>query len=252
LTQLAITGFWNVTTIELNAFQDLPNLEKLCLTNNFIKRIELGAFNYLNKLKRLGLNWNSLTGSCLNEISMLSCLEFLSLANNQIYGSLVIPSNNCRLKALNLSGNNLLCVPERSVSNLPLSLVNLNLMLNQVVIESGAFEGLVNLRSLNLACNDEILNLNYIFNRDTINLSSLNLRGGKHVPILLHESEQTGQEEEYGYNKLALVLKLCLNRVLVFAQFPQVDGPHLLNTLNDDGLIDLEVIDYSGNTRQFY
>jgi hypothetical protein len=128
--------------------------------------------------------------------------------------------------------------------------VNLNLRSHKIIIEDGTFEGLVNLRSLDLAFNREILNLNYVFNRDTINLITLNLRGGERTPIRLQESGKSEKEEEEKYNELALALKLCRNKVVVFAQSSQLGGPHLLNTLNDDGLIDLVAIDYGQNTRQ--
>jgi Leucine-rich repeat (LRR) protein len=147
LTQLSIIGFKALTAIEPNAFQHVNHLEKLCLANNSIERIESGAFDDLNKLTRLELNGNKLTTSCLSE--MPATVEYLSLASNEIDGSLVISSHNTRLKVLDLGENKLASIPKRSVSNLPLGLVNLNVRENKIVdIESGAFNDLVNLNTL--------------------------------------------------------------------------------------------------------
>jgi hypothetical protein len=97
---------------------------------------------------------------------------------------------------LDLSGNQLSCISKRTLSNLPLSLVEINLSKNKIVdIESGAFRDLASLRSLNLAWNNfASLNLNNILSRDTVNLLFLDIQSDVNIPIVSHESSPQKQE----------------------------------------------------------
>jgi Leucine-rich repeat (LRR) protein len=152
LTQLTIAGFKTMTSIESNTFQHIPGLETLSLRDNSIEYIEPAAFNNLYRLVRLYLQ-----GNVLNYFRLEPCC----------------------LKILNLSGNQMKFFPKRSITNLPTSLVNLDLSRNMIVdIESGAFEGLINLRCLKLGLNAfKQLDLSNIINRDTANLRFLDMRG---------------------------------------------------------------------------
>jgi Leucine-rich repeat (LRR) protein len=193
LTQLTISGFKCISSIEPNAFQHLPNLRKLCLVNNSIERIEFGFSGHLNKLTQL-----------------------------------------------DLSVNQLCSIPKRSVSNLPLSLVNLNLSSNTIVdIECGAFDDLENLRLLNLAFNSfKELNLNNILNRDTVNLMFLNLSGDRKMSIVWYDSSQ--QEVNIKCEQQGILntpSKGLRNQVVVYVISYQVVCREILNKLVDKSLI---------------
>jgi Leucine-rich repeat (LRR) protein len=178
LTNLTIAGFDALTSIEPNSFQHLPDLEKLSLKKNSIEQIEPAAFNYLNKLTRLDLKQNRLTDFRFDEL----------------------PANAepCCLKVLDLSENRLSFLSKRFVNNLSTSLVSLDLIRNEIVnIESGAFEGLVNLRSLNLNGNlFKTFDLNNVINGGTVNLLLLDIRCGiTDVKILYPDSSQQENKE---------------------------------------------------------
>jgi Leucine-rich repeat (LRR) protein len=212
LTQLSIAGLKYMTSIEPNAFQHLPCLEKLSLENNSIDQIEPAAFNNLNKLMRLELRGNKLT--------------------NFRFAELPASAEPYCLKVLDLSCNQLIFIPKRSVTNLPTSLVNLNLGENFIeAIESGAFKDLVNLRSLNLAemlC--ETLNVDDILNRDTANLRYLDIRGANaNMKILCHDSSHQNAEGASVNEKrtqsegvLKFPVKNLRNRLVVYANHSRI------------------------------
>jgi Leucine-rich repeat (LRR) protein len=161
------------------------------------------------------------------------------------------PANveTCCLKVLDLSGNQLDSLPNRSVSNFPPSLVRLDLRYNKIVdIESGAFEDLVNLRSLDLARNPiATLDLNNILNNDTCNLRLLNILGCSIINVLwkdFSEEKEEGANAKEKRKRSEVVSKFpvkCLrNRVLFYVNESQNNLSHeVLNKLVDERLIKL-------------
>jgi hypothetical protein len=215
LTKLTVTGFKNFSSIESNIFQLLPNLEKLCLSNNAIERTEqLDSLDHLNTLR-------------FDKIQ---------------------PGVESRLKVINLSGNQLSFVPKRSVSNFPPSLVELDLSKNKIVdIESGAFKGMFNLRSLDLAGNPFMkLDLSNIIYFDTVSLQFLDICGDANRSILWrHDSSQQKEdanlvierEQCEVVSKLPVVDRLH-NQVFVQVSYKQREANKVaLNEMVDQGLI---------------
>jgi Leucine-rich repeat (LRR) protein len=233
LKQLYITGYKAITSVEPNTFQHLPNLEKLSLVNNSIAHIEPAAFNNLNKLTQLELSNNRLTDFRFGE----------PLAN----------AEPCCLKVLYLSDNQLSFFPKRLVTNLPTSLVNLDLSSNKIMgLESGAFEDLVNLRSLNLERNHhksfETLDLNNILNNDTCNLRLLDICEASFKTIQwreyskdIEERAKTNLKRKQSEEDLTFPIKSLRNRVLVCVHESQDSCQAALNKLVDEGIVRMRI-----------
>jgi Leucine-rich repeat (LRR) protein len=198
LTKLAITGFKAMTSIEPNTFQHLPGLEWLSLEDNSIEHIEPATFNNVKKLTRLVLSRNKLTDFRFDEP----------------------PANAepCCLKFLDLFRNKLVFIAKRTVTNLPKSLVYLDLSQNMIVdIESGAFEDLVNLRSLLLGFNCfEQLDFNNILNSDTANLRFLDVRWCENVTINLQQNEDGIHAKKKRKQSREQCSKSLHNRLVVY------------------------------------
>jgi hypothetical protein len=234
LKQLTIAGYNAITSVEPNTFQHLPNLEKLSLASNAIALIEPAAFNNLNKLTRLNLSNNWLTDFRFDE----------PLAN----------AEPCCLKVLNLSVNQLNIIPKRSVTNLPTSLVNLDLSSNKIMgLESGAFEDLVNLRSLNLERNHhksfETLDLYNILNNDTRNLLLLSIYECSVKTIQWREYAKEKEElaktnlkRKRSEEDLTFPIKSLRNRVLVCVHESQHSCQAALNKLVDEGIVRMRIV----------
>jgi Leucine-rich repeat (LRR) protein len=161
------------------------------------------------------------------------------------------PSANaelCCLKVLDLSANKLSIIPKRSVSNLPTSLVNLDLSSNAIMgIESGAFEDMINLKSLSLSWNDfETLDLNKILNRHTANIRFLCINGSDYKNILwqdyLQEEEVNTIKKRKRSEEVSKFPVKCLrDRVLVHVNESQNNLSHeVLNKLVDDSIIRID------------
>jgi hypothetical protein len=152
LTKLVITGFKQFTRI-----LSLPaTLEFLQLSENGIKVIEPDAFLLLNKLTHLNLDKNCLTAEkAFPALFHLTHLEHLSLRNNLIdslegFKVIYMP----RLQVLILCSNQVTQLSKQTFATFP-GLVNLDLTHNRITdIETGAFDGLVNLRVLRLICDN--------------------------------------------------------------------------------------------------
>jgi Leucine-rich repeat (LRR) protein len=170
---------------------------------------------------------NSLTAVDPYTFHHLPGLDKLSLKGNAIEqiepAAFNYPNNiaQLQLKILDLSGNQLNSIPKRSVTNFPMSLVNLDLSYNKIVdIETGAFEDLVNLRSLSLAENNfKILDLRNILNSNSLNLLFLDIRGKANMQILWHEfpkqEDAVNTKIKWQLIKEAPKLALKRNRVVV-------------------------------------
>jgi hypothetical protein len=157
-----------------------------------------------------------------------------------------------RLEVLDLSENQLSCISKRTLSNLPLSLVEINLSNNKIVdIESEAFRDLVKLRSLNLAWNSfATLYLNNILNRDTVLF--LDIQSDANIPIMWHELSPPKEEEganmtmkgnkSQGISNLSVV-NCSLNQVTCKVSSKQHEANLVvLNKLVDEGLISIIII----------
>ncbi|XP_069485665.1 leucine-rich repeat-containing protein 4 [Ambystoma mexicanum] len=122
----------NIQRIQAGTFRSLHHLEVLQLGRNSIRQIEVGAFNGLTSLNTLELFDNRLTVIPSGAFEYLSKLRELWLRNNPIES-----------------------IPSYSFNRVP-SLMRLDLgeLKKLVYISEGAFEGLYNLKYLNLGmCN---------------------------------------------------------------------------------------------------
>jgi Leucine-rich repeat (LRR) protein len=165
-------GEFNVTS---KLFQHTPNLEELKLSWFYCDSIEPEAFANLNKLKRLYLNDNELPAWPFNQCKLPASIEHLDLSNNLIE-SIEIDSPDSplpNLLSLVMLRNYMHSPP---VGSFP-SLVHLDLCGNNLMkLEYGCFEGLSNLRSLDLSENQfESLDFSWFDTKDLANLRLLNL-----------------------------------------------------------------------------
>jgi hypothetical protein len=221
-----VTGFKTLSSIEPKILQYFPDLQTLCLANNAFERIEFSSLDHLNTLEK------SFDTLCFDNLQ---------------------PGVESRLEVLDLSENQLSSISKRSMSNLPLSLVEINLSKNKIVdFESGVFRDLASLRSLNLACNKfATLDLNNILNRVTVNLLFLNIQSDANIPIKWHSSSQ--QKEEEGANMTKgdtsqEILNLSLanrsfNQVTVKMSSKQHEANLVvLKKMVDEGLISIIII----------
>jgi hypothetical protein len=229
LKQLTVIGFKTLSSIESGIFQHLPYLVKLFLANNAIERTELSSLDQLNTPEK-----------------SLNTLRFDKLQ----------PGVESRLKELDLSKNQLGCILKRSVSNLPLSLVHIDLSHNNIVeIESGAFENMVNLRLLTLAWNlFETLDLNNILHRDTANIMHLDIVSNITRSIKWHDSSQQKRDEvssmiikreQTGISSF-LARRFLQKPVLVNMSKKQLEANLVVfNKMVNDGLILISASHYS-------
>ncbi|XP_062860394.1 leucine-rich repeat-containing protein 4 [Trichomycterus rosablanca] len=121
-----------IASVEADSFRHLHHLEVLQLGRNAIRQIEVGAFNGLTSLNTLELFDNRLTVVPSGAFEYLSKLRELWLRNNPIES-----------------------IPSYAFNRVP-SLMRLDLgeLRKLEYISDGAFEGLVNLKYLNLGmCN---------------------------------------------------------------------------------------------------
>ncbi|KAG9137237.1 hypothetical protein Leryth_024940 [Lithospermum erythrorhizon] len=87
---------------------NLPYLETLDLTGNYVHGWVPDSFSNLTRLKKLRVSGNSLTGSIPESLGLVSGLEELSLDNNFLVGIVPLALNGLNnLKRLELQGNKL-------------------------------------------------------------------------------------------------------------------------------------------------
>ncbi|NXU64103.1 LRC4C protein, partial [Horornis vulcanius] len=144
-----------IQIIKVNSFKHLRHLEILQLSRNHIRTIEIGAFNGLANLNTLELFDNRLTTIPNGAFVYLSKLKELWLRNNPIES-----------------------IPSYAFNRIPsLRRLDLGELKRLSYISEGAFEGLSNLRYLNLAmCNlREIPNLTPLVKLDELDLSGNHL-----------------------------------------------------------------------------
>ncbi|XP_036432678.1 leucine-rich repeat-containing protein 4 [Colossoma macropomum] len=142
----------SIEAVQADSFRHLHHLEVLQLGRNAIRQIEVGAFNGLTSLNTLELFDNRLTVVPSGAFEYLSKLRELWLRNNPIES-----------------------IPSYAFNRVP-SLMRLDLgeLRKLEYISDGAFEGLVNLKYLNLGmCNirGEMPNLNPLLALEELEIS---------------------------------------------------------------------------------
>lgn len=140
-----------IQVIKVDSFKHLRHLEILQLSKNHIRNIEIGAFNGLTSLNTLELFDNRLTTIPNGAFEYLSKLKELWLRNNPIES-----------------------IPSYAFNRVPsLRRLDLGELKRLSYISEGAFEGLNNLRYLNLGmCNlKEIPNLTPLVRLDELEMS---------------------------------------------------------------------------------
>nr|XP_020663891.1 leucine-rich repeat-containing protein 4B isoform X2 [Pogona vitticeps] len=141
----------NIQVIKTDTFKHLRHLEILQLSKNLIRKIEVGAFNGLPNLNTLELFDNRLTTVPTQAFEYLSKLRELWLRNNPIES-----------------------IPSYAFNRVPsLRRLDLGELKKLEYISEAAFEGLVNLRYLNLGmCNlKDIPNLTALVRLEELELS---------------------------------------------------------------------------------
>ncbi|CAH0561392.1 unnamed protein product [Brassicogethes aeneus] len=188
----------HITDITSEAFKNLPNVEKLILSNNLVNNIQQGAFKsfyniseislYNNKLETiqrdvftsktlrvLDLGMNSINLIEPEAFKTLENLEELNLAFNKLKATPNALKSLTNLKTLRLDNNQLQALQPKSFEDLH-SLHTLDLSNNKINdIQANAFQGLSNLKDLNLKSN-------YLSHFDTAGLLN-NLKSLKTIHI---------------------------------------------------------------------
>lgn len=140
-----------IQVIKVDSFKHLRHLEILQLSKNHIRTIEIGAFNGLTSLNTLELFDNRLTTIPNGAFEYLSKLKELWLRNNPIES-----------------------IPSYAFNRLPsLRRLDLGELKRLSYISDGAFEGLSNLRYLNMGmCNlKEVPNIRPLVRLDELEMS---------------------------------------------------------------------------------
>jgi protein phosphatase 1 regulatory subunit 7 len=143
-----------LTTIQPNAFHNLPELKSINLSNNLLTTLQPNAFHNLPQLELLELNNNQLTTLQPNVFNNLPVLEELTLNNNQLTTLQPGVFNNLpQLYMINLDNNKLTTIQPGVFHNLT-QLVSLTFNSNQLdTIQRYAFHNLPELKILELSIN---------------------------------------------------------------------------------------------------
>ncbi|XP_050355461.1 leucine-rich repeat and immunoglobulin-like domain-containing nogo receptor-interacting protein 3 [Nymphalis io] len=206
----------NITSIEINVFDGLHNIEYIDLSRNELKRTEHGLFARLNRLKHLNLSRNQIDDIPRFTFADLDHLEVLDVSHNrlqaipfQVFGPMIrlqyldISYNkiatfldyyfkpNRQLKTLFLNNNSLVKITSNALVNLK-ELETLDISSNKLdYIPKAIFDNLEQLRDLNLSYNN-FQNISQDAFKNLNNLKSLNIGGNrlKALPSMLFQHNE--------------------------------------------------------------
>ena len=242
---------------ELNkgAFEDLPKLKILDLSENQINSIKNGAFDNVLFLKVLTLSHNRLTTFKAEYFTSRTRLEELNLCHNQIFHLYLNSfSIHRRLKKLHLCHNRLAHFSSEILANLR-SLNLLDLSYNKLTsLDSSDFANMPSLRELNLAGNEIKFIGSNVFHNST-QLYKINLSHN-----LIHSLDKTTfmglarLNLDLSYNWLTTLLPDLFNRQYV-AMLESINlSGNQLTRLPSEALkkqyLSLESADFSRNKIQ--
>nr|XP_026498266.1 leucine-rich repeat neuronal protein 1 isoform X1 [Vanessa tameamea]XP_026498267.1 leucine-rich repeat neuronal protein 1 isoform X1 [Vanessa tameamea] len=206
----------NITSIEINVFDGLHNIEYIDLSRNELKRTEHGLFARLNRLKHLNLSRNQIDDIPRFTFADLDHLEVLDVSHNrlqaipfQVFGPMIrlqyldISYNkiatfldyyfkpNRQLKTLFLNNNSLVKITSNALVNLK-ELETLDISSNKLdYIPKAIFDNLEQLRDLNLSYNN-FQNISLDAFKNLNKLKSLDMGGNrlKALPSMLFQHNE--------------------------------------------------------------
>ncbi len=166
-------------------FSQLKNLIFVTLSSNYLKTIPKDVFEGLASLEELDLSHNLITRVEKNVFKMNKELTVLKLRGNPIEALSGINARN--LEELDLSYCKLRILMKESTDGMP-ELLTLNLNSNQIeVISDDSFNGLFDLKHLDLSNNKLIGPLPRDLFKNNHDLETLSLSGNQDLGILVDE-----------------------------------------------------------------
>lgn len=206
----------NISSVEINLFDGLYNLEYIDLSRNEIKRTDHGLFARLSRLKHLNLSRNHIDDVPRFTFADLENLEVLDVSHNrlqvipfQVFGPMIrlqyldISYNklatfldyyfkpNRQLKTLFLNNNSLVKITPNALVNLE-ELETLDISSNKLdYLHKSLFDTLEQLRDLDLSYNN-LLNISQDAFKNLKKLTTLNIGGNrlKVMPSMLFQHNE--------------------------------------------------------------
>lgn len=157
------------------AFDILPSLKSIDLSNNEITQMQIGFMKKLKTLEALNLSGNKINSLGIGSFQQMENLRVLDLSNNRLSKLPIGAFQTLNLDSLDLSGNQISTVDKTSFQNL--STISLNLAGNNLsVLPAELFVSLEKLINLDLSGNLISVLPNGVFN-PLVSLEKVDLTG---------------------------------------------------------------------------